>query len=75
MFISDFTAQLLSGWGGRARQPGQFNGPHSMTVDQDGNLYLAEVFNGRVQKFHPKAGADSAKLVGQELRYKATSTN
>jgi sugar lactone lactonase YvrE len=46
-----------------------------MTVDQDGNLYLAEVFNGRVQKFHPKAGADSAKLVGQELRYKATSTN
>ena len=46
-----------------------------MTVDQDGNLYLAEVFNGRVQKFRPKAGADSAKLVGQELRYKATATN
>ena len=41
-----------------------------MTVDQDGNLYLAEVFNGRVQKFRPKKGADPAKLVGQELRYK-----
>ena len=40
-----------------------------MTTDQDGNLYLAEVFNGRVQKFRPKPGADPAKLVGQELRY------
>ena len=32
---------------------------------------MAEVFNGRVQKFRPKKGADPAKLVGQELRYKA----
>jgi hypothetical protein len=40
-------------------------------VDQDGNLYLAEVFNGRVQKFRPKPGADKAKLVGQEARYRA----
>jgi sugar lactone lactonase YvrE len=71
----DLNGHYLYGWGGPGRQPGQFNGPHSMTVDQDGNLYLAEVFNGRVQKFHPKAGADPAKLVGQELRYKATSTN
>ena len=46
-----------------------------MTVDQDGNLYLAEVFNGRVQKFRPKPGADPAKLVGQEQRYKAAATN
>jgi len=49
--------------GGPGGQPGQFNGPHSITVDQDGNLYLAEVFNGRVQKFRPKTGADPAKLV------------
>ena len=59
----------LNGWGGPGGQPGQFNGPHSMTVDQEGNLYLAEVFNGRVQKFRPKANAERAKLVGQELRY------
>jgi DNA-binding beta-propeller fold protein YncE len=71
----DLNGHYLYGWGGPGRQPGQFNGPHSMTVDQDGNLYLAEVFNGRVQKFRPKPGADPAKLVGQELRYKATSTN
>jgi sugar lactone lactonase YvrE len=65
----------LYGWGGPGGQPGQFNGPHSITVDQDGNLYLAEVFNGRVQKFRPKAGADRAKLVGPEHRYSASATN
>ena len=48
--------------------PGQFQGPHAMTVDQDGNLYTAEVFAGRVQKFRPKPGADPARLVGQEVR-------
>ena len=65
----DLNGKYLYGWGGPGGQPGQFNGPHSITVDQEGNLYLAEVFNGRVQKFRPKAGADPAKLVGQELRY------
>ncbi len=40
-----------------------------MTTDQDGNLYVAEVFNGRVQKFRPKPNADPAKVAGQELRY------
>ena len=39
-----------------------------MTVDQEGNLYTAEVFNGRVQKFRPKPNADPRKLVGQEVR-------
>jgi hypothetical protein len=65
----DLNGKFLYGWGGPGGQAGQFNGPHSVTVDQEGNLYLAEVFNGRVQKFRPKAGADPAKLVGQELRY------
>jgi DNA-binding beta-propeller fold protein YncE len=65
----DLNGHYLYGWGGPGGQAGQFNGPHSITTDQEGNLYLAEVFNGRVQKFRPKAGADPAKLVGQELRY------
>ncbi|PYS56046.1 MAG: hypothetical protein DMG13_01510 [Acidobacteria bacterium] len=65
----DLNGKYLYGWGGPGGAPGQFNGPHSITVDQEGNLYLAEVFNGRVQKFRPKPGADPAKLVGPELRY------
>lgn len=71
----DLDGHFLYGWGGRGGQPGQFNGPHQISTDQDGNLYVAEVFNGRVVKFRPKAGADPAKLVGQEHRYSAVGTN
>jgi hypothetical protein len=70
----DLAGHYLYGWGGPGGLPGQFNGPHSITVDQEGNLYLAEVFNGRVQKFRPKSGADRAKLVGPELRYPASKS-
>jgi sugar lactone lactonase YvrE len=65
----DLNGKYLYGWGGFGRFPGQFNGPHSITVDQEGNLYLAEVFNGRIQKFRPKPGADPAKLVGPEPKF------
>ena len=68
----DLNGKYLYGWGGPGGQPGQFAGPHSITVDQEGNLYLAEVFNGRVQKFKPKPNADKAKLVGQEQRFGST---
>ena len=71
----DLNGRYQYGWGGPGGHLGGLNGPHSMTTDQDGNLYLAEVFNGRVQKFRPKPGADRAKLVGQELRYGAPRTN
>jgi hypothetical protein len=71
----DLNGRFLYGWGGPGGQPGQFNGPHSISVDQEGNLYLAEVFGGRVQKFRPKKGADPAKLVGQEKRYQGGKTN
>jgi DNA-binding beta-propeller fold protein YncE len=69
----DLTGKYLYGWGQPGPYPGQFGGPHALTVDQDGNLYIAEVFSGRVQKFQPKPGADPSKLVGQEKRYKASS--
>jgi sugar lactone lactonase YvrE len=64
----DLNGNYLYGWGSAGRLPGQFNGPHGMTVDQEGNLYIAEVFNGRLQKFRPKPNADPAKVVGQEVR-------
>jgi hypothetical protein len=65
----DLNGKFLYGWGGLGGQPGQLNGPHSMTVDQEGNFYTAEVFGGRVQKFRPKPNADKTKLIGPELRY------
>jgi len=67
----DLNGNYKYGWGGAGERMGEFEGPHQFSVDQDGNLYVAEVFNGRVVKFKPKAGADPNKVVGQELRYKA----
>ena len=64
----DLQGNYLYGWGTPGNDYGHFNGPHSLTTDQDGNLYIAEVFAGRVQKFVPRPGADPAKLVGQQLR-------
>jgi hypothetical protein len=45
------------------------NCSHGISTDQDGNLFLADCFAGRVQKFTPLPGADRTKLVGQILRY------
>ena len=70
----DLNGKYLYGWGIAGGEPGYFEGPHGITVDQDGNFYVAEVFNGRVQKFRPKPNADKAKVIGQEVRFKPTST-
>ncbi len=67
----DLNGKYLYGWGVGGPLSGQLDGPHGLAVDQDGNLYVAEAFNGRVQKFRPRQGADPAKLVGQEQRYVA----
>jgi len=40
---------------------------HSFDVDDEGNLYVADVYNGRAQKFRPKKRADPATLVGRGL--------
>ena len=69
----DLKGNYLYGWGAPGRLSGQFGGPHQFSVDQEGNLYVAEVFNGRVQKFRPRKGADPAKLIGQELRYRTSN--
>jgi hypothetical protein len=65
----DLKGNYLYGWGVLGGALGQMNGPHQVTVDQQGNLYLADVFGGRVTKYRPKPNADRAKLVGAELKY------
>ena len=73
MLKYDLNGKYLYGWGVKGGAPGQFGGPHQITVDQDGNLYVAEVFNGRVAKFRPRPDADRSKVVGQELRYRTSN--
>src|SRR5438046_1666557 len=64
----DVKGNFLYGWGAPGGQPGRLNCSHGITTDQLGNLYLADCFAGRVQKFEPIAGADPDKIAGQILR-------
>ena len=65
----DLNGNYLYSWGAPGGQPGRLNCSHGITTDQEGNLFLADCFAGRVQKFAPVPGADPAKIVGQILRY------
>ena len=60
----DLQGHYLYGWGTLSDNPGGLFNTHGMSVDQDGNFYVAEVGNGRAQKFTPRQGADRSKLVG-----------
>ncbi len=59
----DLDGNLLYSWGVAGDFPGGMWGVHGMSVDNEGNLYVAEVDNGRVQKYRPRPGAKPAFLV------------
>jgi 6-bladed beta-propeller len=63
----DLNGKLLYSWGTYGTFPGAFWGVHQFSVDSEGNLYAAETFGGRTQKFRPKPGADQARLIGAPL--------
>ena len=69
----DLTGKLLHSWGTFGSFPGGFWGVHQFSVDNEGNLYTADVHVGRAQKFRPKPGADPARLIGKPMR--PTGTN
>jgi hypothetical protein len=54
--------QLLDFWGTKGAEPGQFDAPHDMAVDDAGNFYVAEAWNNRVEKFAPDPNADQSRL-------------
>ena len=56
----DFEGHFLYAWGTLGDHPGGFFNMHGASVDQQGNLYIAEVGNGRLQKFRPRANANKA---------------
>ena len=63
----DLDGHLLYAWGMLSDNPGGLFNTHGMSVDQQSNFYVAEVGNGRAQKFRPRAGADPSKLVGKPV--------
>jgi 6-bladed beta-propeller len=63
----DLEGNLLYWWGSHGTFPGSFWGVHQFSIDPDGNLYAAETFGGRTQKFRPRPGADPGKLIGKTV--------
>ena len=64
----DLNGKRLYSWGTYGSFPGAFWGVHQFSIDPAGNLYAAETFGGRTQKFTPKPGADPATLIGQPVK-------
>jgi hypothetical protein len=68
MIKYDLDGNFLYSWGTFGDFPGGFWGVHGMHVDQEGNLYTAEVDNGRAQKFMPRKGANPGMLIGPGVK-------
>ncbi len=45
------TGEWLSSWGSPGDQPGQFSTPHSIAIDAQNNIYVADRGNRRIQVF------------------------
>jgi DNA-binding beta-propeller fold protein YncE len=58
------SGRLMSWWGAYGSEPGTFWEPHAISVDPQGNFYVADSYEGRTQKFRPKPHADKSLLVG-----------
>ena len=64
----DLNGHLLYAWGTWGDFPGGMWGVHGMSVDQDGNFYVAEVDHGGAQKYRPRPGANPAYLLAKPIR-------
>jgi DNA-binding beta-propeller fold protein YncE len=64
----DLAGNFLYSWGAPGPEAGRLGCSHGMSTDQLGNLYIADCFGARLQKFEPVSGADQGKVAGQILR-------
>ncbi len=44
--------EFVLAWGGKGKKPGEFNEPSGVATDGEGNVYVADAWNGRIQKFN-----------------------
>jgi DNA-binding beta-propeller fold protein YncE len=52
----DKYGEFIKTWGSRGTEPGQFNTLHSMAVDAQGNVYIGDRGNRRIQVFDNDGG-------------------
>ena len=48
---ADKCGKWLKSWGQKGNKPGDFNTPHSIAADAQGNIYVADRGNRRIQVF------------------------
>jgi hypothetical protein len=48
---ADKNGKWIKSWGERGEKPGEFNTPHNIAADAQGNIYVADRFNRRIQVF------------------------
>ncbi|MCS7056649.1 MAG: TIGR03663 family protein [Thermoflexales bacterium] len=51
VFQQDADGRIVRSFGGFGNQPGKFNDPWGIAVDEATNIYVADTFNHRIQKF------------------------
>ena len=76
--------KYLKAWGKRGTAPGEFDGPHSLAMDSQGRLFVADRYNYRIQIFDqdgrlldvwPQFGATSELLIDRnDVLYSANIT-
>ena len=52
------TGLFLTMWQKEGTNDGQFDSPESITVDEQGNVYVADTYNQQDQKFTPGCSAE-----------------
>ena len=52
MVLADTPPSFLLKWGSNGSGDGQFSLPLGVAVDSAGNVYVADLFNFRIQKFN-----------------------
>nr|HPQ41236.1 NHL repeat-containing protein [bacterium] len=51
-----FQGDPLNTWGEKGTGPGKFSDPTMTVMDREGNIYVADTWNHRVQKYHSDTG-------------------
>ena len=65
----NLNGELQTYWGVMGDAPGALDNPHDFDVDENGNMYQADAWNNRLQKFVPGEDVDSTRVIGQDFEF------